>query len=123
MSEPEIFHEDRGGHWQVALRLDGEVVSRVGVVKKRMRIGEAVVRMGGIAGVWTHEKHRLKGFASRCMEASIALLEAEGYEMSLLFGIADFYHRFGYGVVFPDPVLHVRTENLLRARRRDPRSM
>ena len=120
MSEPEIFHEDRGGHWQVALRLDGEVVSRVGVVKKRMRIGQAVVRMGGIAGVWTHEKHRLKGYASRCMEASIALLEAEGYEMSLLFGIADFYHRFGYGVVFPDPVLHVRTENLLRARRRDP---
>ncbi len=120
MSEPEFFSEDRGGHWQVALRMDGEVVSRVGVVKKRMRIGEAVVRMGGIAGVWTHEKHRLKGYASRGMEASLALLKAEGYEMSLLFGIADFYHRFGYGVVFPDPVLHVRTENLLRARRRNP---
>lgn len=120
MSEPEITTMDRGGSWEVALRLEEEVASRLWIVKKRMRIGQAVVRMGGIAGVWTHEKHRLKGYASRCLEAAIGLLSAEGYEMSLLFGIADFYHRFGYGVVFPDPVLRITTENLLRAQRRHP---
>lgn len=120
MSDVETCWEDLGSRWQLSLRLDGEAVSGLGVVKKRMRIGSAVVRMGGIAGVWTAKQHRLKGYASRGMWASVALMEEQGYEMSLLFGIPDFYHRFGYAVVLPDPLLHVKTGDLLRASLRHP---
>ncbi len=120
MSDVKTFWEDRQNRWQLDLRLDGKAVSGLGVVKKRMRLGAAVVRMGGIAGVWTDKEHRLKGYASRGMWASVALMEKKGYEMSVLFGIADFYHRFGYGVVFSDPLLCVKTEDLLRAGLRHP---
>lgn len=108
--------EDQGSRWQISLRLDGKPVSGLGVVKKKMRIGAATVRMGGVAGVWTHKDHRLKGFASRAMQEGIALMKAENYPFSILFGITDFYHRYGYGVAFPSSTIDVETQALPRSR-------
>ncbi|MGB9877950.1 MAG: GNAT family N-acetyltransferase [bacterium] len=86
---------------KIALFLDGEEVSHLWVIDYEMRIGSAVMKMGGIAGVWTDEKHRLKGYASKVMEASIKYMKEEGYDVSLLFGIPNFYHRFGFATVLP----------------------
>ena len=108
--------EDHGSRWQISLMRDGKPVSGLGVVKKKMRIGAATVRMGGVAGVWTHRDHRLKGYASRAMQEGIALMKAEGYPISILFGISDFYHRYGYGVAFPSSGITVETQALPRTR-------
>lgn len=103
--------------WKVALQVgDEENVSRLWVVEKTMRIGKARVRFGGIAGVGTQKEHRMKGYASVVLNASTELMVERGYDMGMLYGIGNFYHRFGYGVVFPIPRLFVKTENLLRAK-------
>ncbi|MDE2697520.1 MAG: hypothetical protein OXI23_01495, partial [Gemmatimonadota bacterium] len=52
--------EDRKSRWQISLLLDEQAVSGLGVVKKHMQIDSAVVKMGGIAGVWTDSNHRRK---------------------------------------------------------------
>ena len=102
--------------WKLALQVgDDDSASRLLVVEKTMRIGRAIVRFGGIAGVGTRRKYRLKGYASRVMEASTALMAERGYDMGILYGIGGFYHRFGYGVVFPISRLVVKTEALLCA--------
>ena len=103
--------------WKVALQVgEDDNASRLWIVEKTMRIGSARVRFGGIAGVGTKKEHRMKGYASVVLDASTELMQERGYDMGMLFGIRNFYHRFGYGVAFPIPRLFVKTENLLRAK-------
>lgn len=121
MSEGTIYHtKEQWGLWpvwKVALQVgDDDNASRLWIVEKTMRIGNAKVRFGGIAGVGTKEEHRMKGYASVVLEASTKLMQDRGYDMGMLFGIRNFYHRFGYGVVFPISRLFVKTENLLQAK-------
>lgn len=104
------------GIWKVSLSLNGAEVSRLWVVIKRMRIGSGTVRIGGIAGVDTNREHRLRGYSSRVMRESTRLIGDLKCEMGFLFGIRDFYHRFGYSVGFPQTVLRVPAPSLARAR-------
>jgi predicted N-acetyltransferase YhbS len=88
------------GHYDWAASAVGSVgdqlVSHWGVWDYRMRIGQATVRCGGIGSVATHADHRKKGFMARTAPYSIERMRARGYALSILFGIDDFYHRFGY---------------------------
>jgi len=80
---------------------DGEEpVSRVVIVERLVRFGDGVVRCAGLAGVWTDPERRRQGLAARCLTEALADVTAEGRcPLSLLFGIHDFYHRFGYATV------------------------
>ena len=73
-----------------------QIVSHYGVVDYEMRIGGARVRTGGIGAVLTHPEVRNKGVMVRTANAAIDAMREAGYDMSALFGIPDFYHRFGY---------------------------
>ena len=82
--------------WKVEL-VDGDrSISWCLVVDCRMRVGEAVVDVGGIGEVETLREFRRKGYSRQVMEAAVALMERERYDISFLHGIQDFYHRFGY---------------------------
>src|SRR5688572_2437017 len=87
--------------WRIEVMEGGEWASRLWIVDKDMRIGGAAVRIGGISSVETPERHRGKGLASRAMEAALRLMEREGYHATILHGIPDFYHRFGYVPCMP----------------------
>jgi predicted N-acetyltransferase YhbS len=76
--------------------IDGEVVTHWGVYDYQMRIGSATVRTAGIGGVCTHGWMRKKGLMARTATAGIEVTRRAGYDMTVLFGIHDFYHRFGY---------------------------
>ena len=62
------FTRDNRGRAVAALKPDGELLSKLAIWPFTMRIGAAHVRMGGIGGVSTPEKHRHKGYASVVME-------------------------------------------------------
>jgi len=118
MSQPAVRRKQEGkGVWRISLCARDEELSRLWVFLKRMRIGSATVRIGGIGGVSTNKGHRMKGYASRVMRESTALMADRKCDLGFLFGIRNFYHRFGYGVVLPDPTLHLKTESLMKARR------
>lgn len=90
--------------WQASAigLLGDEVVSHWGVWPYRMRIGAAEVRCGGIGAVATSAEHRRRGFMARTAPHSLARMRALGYDLSILFGIGDFYHRFGYVPAWPE---------------------
>jgi len=104
--------------WHLTLAKQDAEVSGLWLWEMRMRIGSATVGLGGIGGVGTEEEHRRKGYASRVVWDSVDLMSERGIEMSILFGIEDFYHRHGFGVVLANSALQVATEDLKRARRR-----
>ena len=107
--EPEIRFEQVDGprvrqckQCKLSLVAAGETVGRAEINDLTMRLYGAWVRMGGIANVVVQSQHRGKGYASRLMREAVSYMEREGYAVSILFGIPDFYHRFGYVPVTPE---------------------
>ena len=98
--------------WQIDLIDQGQSVSQLWVVDRNLRIGGAILKMGGISTVGTHEKYRGQGLATLVMQAAIKLMEREGYDVSLLHGIPNFYHRFGYVSCIPEYEIKVSVETL-----------
>jgi predicted N-acetyltransferase YhbS len=76
--------------------IDGRVLTHWAVMDYNMRIGRARVRVAGIGSVATHGDYRRRGLMAKTATASINRLRDHGYDLSILFGIDDFYHRFGY---------------------------
>jgi predicted acetyltransferase len=68
--------------------------------------------MGGIGGVWTEEAYRKRGFARRLLETANDYMRDEGFDIASLFGISDFYERWGYVPAGPEYSLKVRVDNI-----------
>src|SRR5215217_7746119 len=91
------------GTSDVVLQLHGRQISRVVIVPMVMRIGAAVVRMDGIGGVSTEEEFRNRGYSRRVMETAVQQMRRQGdAALSTLFGIEDFYQKFGYETTGPE---------------------
>jgi hypothetical protein len=85
----------------------GQVVSRLEVVRCRIRVGAAVLPMDGIAGVHTEREQRNRGFARTLLQATVEHLRQGDGALTMLYGIPDFYHRFGYVTAGPEQRLHL----------------
>lgn len=107
----------RGGdlNWRCALSLDGEPVAWLYIGDRTMRIGCAEVRMAGIGGVWTEPEHRRQGYMRQVMDRTVEFMADEGFDVSLLFGIVDFYPRWGYATTIPRHELSIATDRAVRA--------
>ena len=90
------------GTSDVLLLLHERQVSRVVIVPMLMRIGSAVVRMDGIGGVSTEEEFRNRGYSRRVMETAVQQMRQGDAALSTLFGIEDFYQKFGYETTGPE---------------------
>ena len=97
-----VFINHPSGTSNVLLQLDGRQVSRVVIVPMLMRIGAAVVRMDGIGGVGTEEEFRNRGYSRRVMESAVQQMQRGDAALSTLFGIQDFYQKFGYETTGPE---------------------
>ncbi|HUV39108.1 MAG TPA: GNAT family N-acetyltransferase, partial [Planctomycetota bacterium] len=76
--------------------LGGRIVTHYGVWGYDMRIGSATVRCGGIGAVATDADYRKRGLMAKTVVASIEAMRTCGYDVSILFGITNFYDKFGY---------------------------
>jgi len=92
--------------------IDGRVLTHWAVMRYDMRIGRARVRVAGIGDVATHGDYRRRGLMAKTAATSISRLADRGYDMSVLFGIQDFYHRFGYVRAWSDMEWTVATRDL-----------
>ena len=81
--------------------IDGEAASVVQVFDRSMRIGNCVVRMGGVGSVGTPPAYRRTGYSSKVVRDTVRYMRAAGYDLSLLStGIQSHYARAGW-VIYP----------------------
>lgn len=73
-----------------------QVVGHVGVLRMQVRLGSARLAFAGIAGVCADPRARNRGIASDLMKDSLVASRQAGLSFSVLFGIHNFYHRFGF---------------------------
>ena len=77
--------------------LDGSPVSVVQIFDRPMRIGDCVVRLGGVGSVGTLPEHRRSGHSLAVLRDAARYMEAEGYDLSFLgTGVPAHYARAGW---------------------------
>jgi len=88
------------------------MVSQLGLREYQMRFGSVQLKLGGIDGVGTPEEHRNKGYSRRVMEHTITFMNENGYDVSMLYGIPNFYDKFGYATVLPETYVEFDTKDV-----------
>ena len=111
-----IETQDRDSAHLRQVLVAGEVVSWLTVLDMRIRLLGEPIRMGGIGGVNTKEAHRMKGYARRLLSDTVRYMTAQGHDVSMLFGIPNFYDKFGYAPCLPDCRVAISTRDAERSR-------
>jgi predicted acetyltransferase len=93
------------------IRVAGRIVSHVSIIEKYIRIGRSIVKVAGIGDVYTHPEHRKKNFSRMLMHDAIEYMKQHQYPLSMLYGIPNFYHKFGYIEAIIEYSTWVRTAN------------
>lgn len=91
----------------------GKIVSALRITTDTIRIGEARLKMGGIGWVSTAGHFRNKGIASKLIQNSVQYMKANSYHISMLFGIPNFYHRFGFATTLSEYYVNITTKEAL----------
>jgi hypothetical protein len=102
VSEPRIHFVPDGSSTRAELLIEERAVSRLWIVPFTLTIGAARVRMDGIGGVGTDEEHRRRGYSRQVLEATVRRMREGDAALSMLYGIRDFYPKFGYATAGPD---------------------
>ena len=81
--------------------IDGKVASVVQVFDRAMRIGNCVVRLGGVGSVGTPPAQRRAGYSSRVVRDTVRYMRTAGYDLSILStGIQSHYAKAGW-IIYP----------------------
>ncbi|HLJ55308.1 MAG TPA: GNAT family N-acetyltransferase [Chthonomonadaceae bacterium] len=79
------------------LRIGGAIAACLTIVDRTCWIGDARVRVAGIAGVATRPELRRRGIAAMLLTETIGTLAKRGFHLSALFPVVrDYYRRFGW---------------------------
>ncbi len=89
--------------------LDGQLAGALRLLTAQIRIGLARWKVGGIGWVSTRPDCRNRGVCCALMEDTHAYMRARDYHASLLFGVPNLYHRFGYTVALADHTIRLET--------------
>lgn len=81
---------------RVEFVLGDDAVSWADLFYLRLRVGRAVLTCGGIGNVFTRREHRKRGYSRRVLQRCVEAMTADGLDVAMLFGIPDFYHKFGF---------------------------
>jgi len=85
----------RREHTRIAL-VQGHLAGALRLTTDTIRIGAARLRMGGLGCVTTAGPYRHQGVARELILDTLRYMRAQKYHVSMLFGIPNFYHRFGF---------------------------
>jgi predicted acetyltransferase len=103
------------GRWHLReVVRDGHSISRVSVPDHRTRLLGVTVRMGGIGGVETNREHRMQGHSRRLLTDTVAYMTDLGQDVSMLWGISDFYDKFGFSPFMAEHTVRVATRDAER---------
>lgn len=93
--------QGRPGTVRVDLVREGRSVSSCLVVPVTICVGAARVRVDGLGEVGTPPEYRGRGYARRVITAALNAMAVGNAALSMLYGIPDFYRRFGYTTAGP----------------------
>jgi predicted acetyltransferase len=95
------------------LRVNRSIASCLTVVERECWIGEAIVRVAGIAGVATLPDYRRRGLAGRLLTETVQLLAGRGFHIAALFPSSrNYYQNYGWETGGSQHAAHVERATL-----------
>ncbi|MBE3067751.1 MAG: GNAT family N-acetyltransferase [Chloroflexi bacterium] len=89
--------------WMVLGRVDGEIVTQLGLLKRKIRVGTVLLPVGGVGGVATHPAWQRRGLSTALLRAAAPFIQTE---LKVFFGLLNcanesqpFYARLGWKTV------------------------
>jgi len=89
--------------WMVLGRIDGEIVTQLGLLKRKIRAGAVLLPVGGVGGVATHPAWQRRGLSTALLRAAAPFIQTE---LKVSFGLLNcanesqpFYARLGWKTV------------------------
>lgn len=101
-------------HTRIAL-WKNELAGALRLTTDTVRLGEARLKTGGLSWVTTADRHRNKGVCRALIQDTFHYLRAHNYHAAMLFGIPNFYHRFGFATTLFDYAITLELEDALTA--------
>ncbi|HPO14942.1 MAG TPA: GNAT family N-acetyltransferase [Candidatus Hydrogenedentes bacterium] len=92
---------------------NGELAGALRLTTHTIRLGEARLKTGGLGWIATDGRHRHKGVARELMVHTLQFMKSQNYHVTMLFGIPNFYHRFGFATTLAEYSTVVPTEEAL----------
>ena len=89
---------DEHMHCNFAVRENGKIRGIVGLFPMEMKVGDQILKVGGIGGVSAHPKDKGKGWMKMLMKASVDEMKADGTDLSWLGGLRHRYQHYGYEI-------------------------
>jgi predicted N-acetyltransferase YhbS len=102
-------------HTRIAL-WNGTLAAALRITTGAIRIGEARFRLGGLGWLTTSPRHRHKGIGRALLADTLAYLRDQNYHVSMLFGVPNFYRRFGFETVLGEYAWEIPVEAVSRPR-------
>lgn len=87
----------------------GKLVSFLYLHDFTLRYGRAALDVVGISVVCTDKKYRGRGYAAAIIKDTLTYAAEQGAHMVLLYGIPDYFSRFGFSPVWPQYTLQAPT--------------
>jgi predicted N-acetyltransferase YhbS len=78
------------------VKVDGKIVSAMMIIRRPLRIGTAIVKGAIVAPVATHPDYQGKGYCSNVMRDAVQYMKAQGFDITILWGIPWLYPHYGY---------------------------
>lgn len=88
-------------HTRVAY-CQGQFIGALRITTDTIRIGEARLKMGGLGWISVDDQFRGQGVARALINDALAYMRAQNYHVSMLFGVVDFYNRYGFTTMLSD---------------------
>jgi GNAT superfamily N-acetyltransferase len=99
----EGFNEWSDSDWMVLGRMDGKIVTQLGLLKREICVGVVLMPVGGVGGVATHPAWQRRGLSTALLQASAQFMQTE---LNVPFGLLNcanesqpFYGRLGWKTV------------------------
>ena len=103
-------------HTRIAL-CKNEIAGALRITTETVRLGEARLKTGGLGWITTEARHRQKGVCRVLMQDAFRYMQAHNYHAAMLFGIPNFYHRFGFATTLFDYTISMDLEDAMTAPR------
>ena len=94
-AEYPVFHKD---HTRIAL-WNKELAGALRLHTQTIRLGEARLRMGGLGLMTTAPSFKRRGVSAALMRDALDYLVKQRYHVSVIFGLPEFFQRFGFAPV------------------------
>jgi len=90
------------------VEVDGKIVSMMMLIRRPLRFGTAIVNGAIIAPVATHPDYQGKGYCSAVMRDAVQYMKAQGFDITILWGVPWLYPHYGYSPAMLNTELSIK---------------